>query len=200
MNLSQMRVVVASFFGWISICSAFVVSHRGGVIAVERNHLVVRLAQSAGDDKGEADDNADEQTPPLVETSTIRIDDGGSNMTGRFKYKVNALMGAFDPADASQDTEHISGNILNAMLKFPVKYTFSVVGKTAGNETLQKQFESQVQSVILQETGEASWETRIIPRGSNFTKLSVSVEVQSSEMIAAIYKGLEGIEISVMQF
>ena len=145
-------------------------------------------------------DSADDNNGPIMETSTVRIDDGGSDLTNRFKYKVNALMGAFDPADSSTDNEHASGNILAGLLRFPVQYTFTVVGKTKGDATLQSQFEGQVGSVILQETGEANWETLISPRGKNFTKVQVTVEVQSAEMISAIYKGLEDIELSVMQF
>ena len=87
----------------------------------------------------ENDDNINVKT-------TIKINDGGSDLTDRFKYKVgennfyinaeiaqnkisnfaphlsqvNALMGVFDPQ--GEDTNQQNGNILNAMLSFPVNY------------------------------------------------------------------------------
>ena len=43
----------------------------------------------------------EEQQQPLMQTSTVKIDDGGSDLTDRFKYKVQALMGNFDPAETN---------------------------------------------------------------------------------------------------
>ena len=48
---------------------------------------------------------------PAVE-SVIRVNDHGSDLTDRFKYKVNALMGNFDP-QTGVDDERQDGNILN---------------------------------------------------------------------------------------
>ena len=57
----------------------------------------------------EADDSDDSE--PIFET-TVRIDDRGSNLDDRFKYKVHALMGTYDP-QAGTDDERQDGNILN---------------------------------------------------------------------------------------
>ncbi|KAL7572463.1 hypothetical protein ACA910_000505 [Epithemia clementina (nom. ined.)] len=161
---------------------------------------------------------------PVIDVRVHGPNDDDANrkddLSDRFKYKVQALMGAFDPYDASSDNEKVNGNIFNAMLQFPVVHTFHVVGKTktdnipAGiirdddyNNTInlqqeQDDFVEAVQAIVLQETGESKSEitTRVTPRGSKFTKVSVSVQVQSSQMISAIYKQLEAMELSVMQF
>ena len=58
-----------------------------------------------------ASDDTTSSDEPTME-SVIRIDDHGSNLTDRFKYKVNALMGTFDP-QSGVDDERQEGNILN---------------------------------------------------------------------------------------
>ena len=58
-----------------------------------------------------ASDDGSSSDEPWME-SVIRIDDHGSNLTDRFKYKVNALMGTFDPRSGVDD-ERQEGNILN---------------------------------------------------------------------------------------
>ena len=44
---------------------------------------------------------------------------GAGFQSDRFKYKVNALMGVFDPVNPESDNDRCTGNILSAMLKFP---------------------------------------------------------------------------------
>lgn len=142
-------------------------------------------------------DLADDEA--IMTTSTVRIDDGGSNLTDRFKYKVNALMGVFDPPEGT-DNENESGHILNAMLNFPVSYSFNVVGRTLGDEIKTNDFVDQVKAAVLDSTGEDEMVCRVTPRGKNFTKVVIESNVQSAAMITAIYKELEGLEMSVMQF
>ena len=48
--------------------------------------------------------------------SVVRVDDHGSDLTNRFEFKVNALMGTFDPK-SGEDDERQEGNILNGKLK-----------------------------------------------------------------------------------
>ena len=48
--------------------------------------------QEEGETQRRKDDDEEEGE---IQMSTVRIDDGGSDLTDRFKYKVNALMGAF---------------------------------------------------------------------------------------------------------
>jgi hypothetical protein len=57
----------------------------------------------------EGEDSDDSE--PIFET-TVRIDDGGSDLNDRFKYKVHALMGTYDPQTGTDD-ERQDGNILN---------------------------------------------------------------------------------------
>ena len=164
---------------------------------------ITRLFQSP-DDESPSEDNTedadDEEEPPIIATSTVKIDDGGSDLTDRFKYKVNALMGVFDPADAEADKEG-AGNILNALLKFPVKYSFNVVGKTRGDEQLQDEFVQQVKAIVAQETGgEDGLVVQVTPRGKSFTKVIVEAEVDSAPIIQTVYQQLGALEMSVMQF
>ena len=57
-------------------------------------------------------DNEINDEEEMLARATVKIDDGGSDLTNRFKYKVNALMGVFDPTDGVDD-ERQDGNILN---------------------------------------------------------------------------------------
>ena len=61
--------------------------------------------------EGIQEEDAGGEEEPIVK-STVKIDDHGSDLTNRFKYKVNALMGVFDPANGVDD-ERQEGNILN---------------------------------------------------------------------------------------
>lgn len=76
------------------------------------------LLMGSSEDKSE---NPKEE--PIVE-ATVKIDDGGSNLTDRFKYKVNALMGVFDPQDGVDD-ERQDGNILNGELEYYRPFIFN---------------------------------------------------------------------------
>jgi len=168
----------------------------------DKKHVKPRNDNDVNSNKDYTPEEEESPPPPMITTSTVRIDDGGSDLTERFKYKVNALMGAFDPADPTQDTENENGNILNALVRFPILYTFTVVGKTLGDADLQNQFVADVKRVVLKETRESEENMTLLitPRGTKFTKVALSVEVQSAQVIAAIYQGLEATPGSVMQF
>jgi putative lipoic acid-binding regulatory protein len=141
--------------------------------------------------------NSDDEDD-IVARATVRMDDGGSDLTDRFKYKVNALMGVFDPL-TGDDTEHVDGNILNALLNFPVRYTFHVVGKT-NDETDKELFVESVKTVVQQSSGDAAISCQVTPRSKTFTKVTVEAQVDSAAIIATIYKDLEALEQSIMQF
>lgn len=165
------------------------------------------LWQSSQDDEpfdngnlSEASD--DEQAFSLNQKPLPSENQNQDDMTDRFKYKVNALMGAFDPMNPDQDNERTSGNILNAMLKFPMDYSFHVVGKTKGDKKLEESFIQQVKAVVSE--GSGSTKDRMIcyvtPRGKSFTKVTVEVPVDSAAIITSIYDQLGALELSVMQF
>jgi putative lipoic acid-binding regulatory protein len=130
-------------------------------------------------ERGDSDDSE-----PIFETKTVRIDDGGSDLDDRFKYKVHALMGTYDPQNGT-DNERQDGNILNgkhcsneildvlstfecnseltllllyfmhaAMLNFPVRYTFNAVGRTGGDEELRDVYVEEVKELILATSGD----------------------------------------------
>ena len=133
------------------------------------------------------------------EGAVFRVNDGGSNLTDRFKYKVHALMGDYDPP-AEKDNEYETGHILNAMLQFPVTYTFNVVGRTSGDEAKKDVFVEQVKAAVTAISGPDDMSLRITPRGKSFTKVVIEAKVESAVMITNIYKELEQLEMSVMQF
>ncbi|CAB9524062.1 expressed unknown protein [Seminavis robusta] len=158
-----------------------------------------RLSMADADDAkaeetaGEGEEEEEEQ----IAQSTIKIDDGGSDLTDRFKYKVNALMGVFDPQ--GDDDERQDGNILNAMLTFPIQYSFNIVGKTSDDTA--EAFVQQVKDAVMETTGdEDGMQCQITPRGKNYTKVTVQATVQSAAMISGVYKALEGLEMTVMRF
>lgn len=101
--------------------------------------------------------------------------------------------------DGKKDNENVDGNILNAMLVFPTEYTFHVVGKTSSDSELQVTFVKDVKSA-LRPLVDAPIQYVVTPRGTSFTKVSMTANVESSEAIVAIYEKLASIPLSVMQF
>eukprot|EP00555_Chaetoceros_dichaeta_P001698 CAMPEP_0198279700 /NCGR_PEP_ID=MMETSP1447-20131203/67070_1 /TAXON_ID=420782 /ORGANISM="Chaetoceros dichaeta, Strain CCMP1751" /LENGTH=253 /DNA_ID=CAMNT_0043974905 /DNA_START=119 /DNA_END=881 /DNA_ORIENTATION=+ len=95
---------------------------------------------AADDANANADANADandEATTTGDGATTNEPEDlnyDGNDLTNRFKYKVNALMGSYDPLQSDTDTEQTDGNIFNALLQFPTLYTFNIVGRTRGDD------------------------------------------------------------------
>jgi len=78
----------------------------------------------------------------------------GNLLTNRFKYKVNALMGSYDPIQGDTDTEQTDGNILNALLQFPTLYSFNIVGRTGGDdESIKDAYVQQVKSIVVDGCG-----------------------------------------------
>lgn len=162
-------------------------------------------------DEEEADsDDSDIPMLKIVDCSGVNCKKStNDDVSDRFKYQVQALMGAFDPEDVEIDKETVPGNIFNALLQFPVEHTFHVVGKTSTTASaqaaplpLKDQFVAAVQAIVQNETRELPDRitTQVTPRGTKFTKVSISVQVQSAEMITAIYNQFQALESSVMQF
>jgi len=116
-------------------------------------------------------------------------------------------VGVFDPPTAQQDNERETGNILDAMLRFPVRYSFNVVGETGADgdsdeSGVRECFVQDVMRVVLAESGdtEDSVVCRVTPRGTKFTKVTVEAQVDSAAIIMNIYRELESLERCVMQF
>lgn len=86
------------------------------------------------------------------------------------------------------------------MLKFPVRYTFNIVGKTSGDDAVRDEYVEEVFKVIRGIAGDDEMTSQITPRGKNFTKVQCEVEVQSSSMINSIYEDLEKVDRTVMRF
>ena len=105
-----------------------------------------------------------------------------------------------DPADAANDNEQDKGNILNAMLRFPLEFTFHVVGRTGGDSNLQNEFVEQVKTIAKTTTSADEVVCKITPRGSKFTKVTLQVQVESADAINSIYDQLGELELSVMHF
>lgn len=114
-----------------------------------------------------------------------------------FLTKVHALMGTYDPPSGTVDDENQTGNIIGAMLQFPTEYTFSVVGKTSDADSYSRDVKSRLESIL---GSNATMETRVVPRGTKFTRVSVKVNVDSAAMISSIYEELDTMELTVMKF
>jgi putative lipoic acid-binding regulatory protein len=160
---------------------------------IQRCFHLSMTTENDGDDS----DDVNEEDPPIAK-ATVKIDDGGSDLTDRFKWKVNALMGVFDPQDGADDDRQ-EGNILNAILNFPVRYTFNIVGRTSGDSTVQDDFVEAVKKIVMATSGD-DIACQITPRGKNFTKVQCEAEVQNAAMINTIYEELEKLERTVMRF
>ena len=144
----------------------------------------------------EQNDDASIILPPAVVTIN---DDGGSELTDRFKYKVHALMGTYDTPLGVVDDENQTGNILDKMLQFPTTYTFSVVGKTENiNHGV---YANEVELALISVLGSnAQVEMLVVPRGKKFTKVTATVIVDSASVISYIYDKLEALDATVMKF
>mmetsp|Transcript_30042 Transcript_30042/g.69303 ORF Transcript_30042/g.69303 Transcript_30042/m.69303 type:complete len:107 (-) Transcript_30042:234-554(-) len=106
-------------------------------------------------------------------------------------------MGVFDPKGV--DDEKQNGNIFNAMLKFPVPFIFTVVGKTKGEEALADAFADNVKQVIDSISGECM-DIQVTPRGKSFTRVSVKAKVENADMINGIYEAVDNIDMAVMRY
>lgn len=152
----------------------------------------------------EEDGNFEEEdleNMPIIAQSEVKIDDGGSDLTDRFKYKVNALMGNYAPSQPDTDNEDTDGNILNALMNFPAPYVFNIVGKTKGEEELVDGYISKVKEIVgANSGGDDILEFAVKPRGKNFTKITAEVMVESSGMINTIYDELANLEETIMRF
>lgn len=150
------------------------------------------------------DKDATAAAETVITPASVTMDDGGSDLTDRFKYKVHALMGTYDPEPGKIDDENQSGNILGALLQFPTQYTFSVVGRNIEDEdsssSVGDNYADEVKAVIESTLGETEMEMRVTPRGKKFTKVSVSVSVESAAMITSIYDDLGQLDSTVMKF
>jgi putative lipoic acid-binding regulatory protein len=197
---------------WICVCLSLLAVDVGSFAPTKLSTRtrIVFLQQSSSsngeNDPGELSSSAGlpeqgDDELEIINTSELRIDDGGSNLTDRFKYKMHALMGDFNPP-TEMDNENENGNILSALLTFPVTYSFNVVGRTSGNETKKEDFVEQVKAAVASVSGPVDQDLAclITPRGKSFTKVSIEAQVQSAAMITTIYTELKNLEMSVMQF
>lgn len=167
----------------------------------QKSRVQIPLYLEESNDNGNSDEAGpeDEDELPIMQ-STVYVDDGGSDLTDRFKYKVNALMGVFDPQTGTDD-ETQAGNILNAMLNFPTQFTFNVVGKTKGEDKLKQDYIDQVKKTVTSLSGdEDQFQCKITPRGKSFTRVSIQVRVDSAAVINSIYDELGKMEMTVMNY
>jgi len=184
---------------WVIAClisgaHCFTVISRGS-----RSHT--RLSAEDVGNENETTDAAAAADETMISPSSVTIDDGGSDLTDRFKYKVHALMGTYDLPEGKVDDENQMGNILGAMLTFPTDYTFSVVGRNAETEDPSDNYATNVRTVMESVLGETTnIEMRVTPRGTKFTKVSVKVSVESAALIATIYEELGALKSTVMKF
>ena len=153
------------------------------------------------------DEEGQTESPPIeMDTSTIRIQDDG--MTDRFKYKVHALMGDYDPTEGMVDDEGQDGNIMKALLTFPTQHIFDVVGKIRNDDadddvnssSRSNDYAEKVKSIVFETTGDEDIRCDIFPRGKKFVKVRCEAKVESTAMINTIYDELGDMESTVMKF
>lgn len=161
-----------------------------------------------GNDYDKQNDGAEIGGETPIAPAVVTAGDDHSDLTDRFKYKVHALMGSFDPPPGAVDDENQTGNIIGAMLQFPTTYTFTVVGKNEIDDTKTEReassgdnYTNEVKKVLESILGSnAKMEMRVVPRGKKFTRVSVKVDVESAALIASIYDELDALEATVMKF
>ena len=167
-------------------------------IPVVGRHNVLRT--TAGEDAADTSSSGDDDDMPIVK-STVKIDDGGSDLTERFKYKMQALLGNFDPQTGEDTEADGQGNIVSALMNFPARFTFTVVGKVSGDDEAKEAYIDQVKRIVGETSGSAhTLELRVTPRGANFVRVSVEVTVESGAIINTIYDELSNVEATVMKY
>ena len=108
-------------------------------------------------------------------------------------------MGDFDPPSPDTDNENVDGNILSAILTFPCKYDFNVVGKT-DSDASSETYASLVQRIVTESTGDEKLQCRIKPRGQKYIKMTISATVESSAMISNVLNQIATLDQTVMRF
>lgn len=109
-------------------------------------------------------------------------------------------MGDYDPPTPDTNNERIDGNILSALLNFPCKYDFNVVGKADVGSLAADEYANQVQKIISGSTGDENVLCRMKPRGRKYIKLTLTATVESSAMITDIFNQISDLENTVMRF
>jgi putative lipoic acid-binding regulatory protein len=196
MHLTKLSIVASALTAVMNVdlCFAFmnpiIVGHHSITEGSYRYHInSLKMAE----------ENIDEEDAPAIET-TVKVNDNGNNLTNRFTYGLNALMGEFDPATKEIDNENSDGMLLNAMLNFPTSYAFNVVGKTYGDDEKASEYSKIVEEIVRKNSGSEDLECVMKPRGKNFTKIVIEVTVESSSMITNIYDELAALDQTVMRF
>lgn len=113
----HLQVHVLSFI--IILCSCFYVGVAFTSVSLNGNAVAAPIIDSRcrqvqrSDNDGNSDDVEDSGDDIIDESATGSSSDScrSSDMTDRFKYKVNALMGTYDPQNGIDD-ERQDGNIL----------------------------------------------------------------------------------------
>jgi putative lipoic acid-binding regulatory protein len=181
----------------IVTCSAF--QHKL-LVPTESRRPPVSLRVTADADLPSQDAAGDDDDTPIIK-STVKIDDGGSDLTQRFNYKMQALLGNFDPQIGDDTEADGQGNIISALTNFPARFAFTVVGRTNGDDEAKQNYIEQVKRIVGEASGSANTlECRVTPRGSNFVRVSVEVTVESGAIINTIYDELSNLEATVMKY
>lgn len=164
--------------------------------------VLVRVRLSAGD--GSPLEDVGDDDVPIVATSMVKIDDGGSDLTDRFKYKMQALLGNFDPQTGEDTEADGQGRIISALTNFPTRFEFTVIGRTTngdGDDDAKEAYIERVKQIVGETSGSANTlECRVTPRGSNFVRVSVEVTVESAAIIGSVYDELDSLEATVMKY
>eukprot|EP00978_Attheya_sp_CCMP212_P017631 scaffold47193_cov58-Attheya_sp.AAC.8 len=161
-------------------------------------YMLIRTSSSSNDDDQQIESSSEEDLEDLPMIGNVTMDDGGSDLTERFRYKMNALLGVFDPKSGPDDDRQ-DGNILSAIMNFPAQYAFRVVGRTEeeGSELVYVQ---EVRRIVMAGSGDEEAEWKVIPRGKKFTRVTVTATVGSASIVNSIYQDLADLENTVMRY
>lgn len=118
-NMYIIRISMAFVLGHISVVSPFVIRGAAKFSPVfERIAPLQRGVSCLLADINSSADAEDDSVPDEIDSQDNSC--RSSEMSDRFKYQVNALMGAFDPQSGSDD-EYQNGNILNGKVESSIR-------------------------------------------------------------------------------
>jgi len=114
----------------------------------------------------------------------------GRQFEDRFVRQLEALQGAYDPVDGTEDVEGVDGLFNQAFLTFPCAYVFTVVGR--GGDDAGVGLQASVLSLVREATGDG--DARVVRTrdrlGGKFVSLDVQARVQTSHVITDVHARL----------
>ncbi|GMI45151.1 hypothetical protein TrCOL_g599 [Triparma columacea] len=195
-------VILALLIHYCNYCDSYT-QFRLGRHALERRKWGTPVLAGKNDENGLGDDVVPdpERNCKKVEFTNEGIGGGEDtrkgpeDLTDRFKYSVNALMGLYDPPDGATDNEQSNKDsfaISNALLKFPVEVEFVAVGV---GENFSSLCVDAMRPLLLSVYGkDYDFEYEEVPRGAKYTKFKTKQRIENAEVLGRLYAALDSVE------